>query len=326
MPKSALFWEEIRKDFPLISGKELAYLDNAASSQKPAPVIKALSEFYEKTNANPMRGLYDLSVAATQAYEDARSLTAEFINADKPENIVFTRNASESVNLVAYSYGMEFIKEGDEILVGITEHHSNLLPWQNVARKTGATLKFLECDEEGYISLEACKNALSEKTKLLAITHVSNVLGRENPIKEFAKLAHESGALILVDGAQSVPHTKMDVKALDVDFLVFSGHKMLAPMGIGVLDVKEEILEKMPPFLYGGEMIESVSRYDAVYAPVPHKFEAGTVNAGGAVGLHAAIKYKKERMSLQGLPLTNLRMPGISIYSDLKILLSITVL
>ena len=291
MPKSALFWEEIRKDFPLISGKELAYLDNAASSQKPAPVIKALSEFYEKTNANPMRGLYDLSVAATQAYEDARSLTAEFINADKPENIVFTRNASESVNLVAYSYGMEFIKEGDEILVGITEHHSNLLPWQNVARKTGATLKFLECDEEGYISLEACKNALSEKTKLLAITHVSNVLGRENPIKEFAKLAHESGALILVDGAQSVPHTKMDVKALDVDFLVFSGHKMLAPMGIGVLYAKEEILEKMPPFLYGGEMIESVSRYDAVYAPVPHKFEAGTVNAGGAVGLHAAIKY-----------------------------------
>ena len=291
MPKSALFWEEIRKDFPLISGKELAYLDNAASSQKPAPVIKALSEFYEKTNANPMRGLYDLSVAATQAYEDARSLTAEFINADKPENIVFTRNASESVNLVAYSYGMEFIKEGDEILVGITEHHSNLLPWQNVARKTGATLKFLECDEEGYISLEACKNALSEKTKLLAITHVSNVLGRENPIKEFAKLAHESGALILVDGAQSVPHTKMDVKALDVDFLVFSGHKMLAPMGIGVLYAKEEILEKMPPFLYGGVMLESVSRYDAVYAPVPHKFEAGTVNAGGAVGLHAAIKY-----------------------------------
>lgn len=282
---------DIRKDFPLISNSNTIYLDNAATSQKPLSVIEAIEEYYKEKNANPMRGLYELSVISTEAYENARQKVATFINAPKTENIIFTRNASESVNLIAYSYGMEFISEDDEILVSITEHHSNLLPWQNVARKTGATLKFIDCDKEGFISIDTFKNSLSNKTKLVAITHVSNVLGIENPIKEFTKLAHDVGAVIVVDGSQSVPHKPVDVTNLDADFLVFSGHKMLAPMGIGVVYGKTDLLEKMPPFLYGGEMIETVTRESATYAPVPHKFEAGTVNAEGAIGLAAAIDY-----------------------------------
>ena len=282
---------DIRKDFPLISQTELAYLDNAATSQKPYSVLEAVKNYYEKENANPMRGLYDLSIRATEAYEKARKMTAEFINSPETHNIIFTRNASESLNLVAYSYGMEFIKEGDEILVSITEHHSNLLPWQYIAKKKGAVLRFLECESDGNISLETFKKALTKNTKIVAITHISNVLGRKNPIKEFTKEAHAAGAVVVLDGAQSVPHIKIDVKDLDIDFLAFSGHKMLAPMGIGALYGKSELLEKMPPFLYGGEMIESVNRDFAVFAQVPHKFEAGTVNAGGAVGLTAAIEY-----------------------------------
>lgn len=284
---------DIRKDFPLIENNNIIYLDNAATSQKPLCVIRAIENYYLEKNANPMRGLYELSVVSTKAYEDARQSVASFINSPKAENIIFTRNASESVNLIAYSYGMEFIKKDDEILVSITEHHSNLLPWQNVARKTGATLKFVDCDKEGFISIDAFKAALSNKTKLVAITQVSNVLGIENPIKEFAKLAHEVGAVIVVDASQSVPHMAVDVCDLDADFLVFSGHKMLAPMGIGVVYGKEDLLEKMPPFLYGGEMIETVTRESATFAPLPHKFEAGTVNVEGAVGLKAAIEYIK---------------------------------
>lgn len=284
---------DIRKDFPLIENNNIIYLDNAATSQKPLCVIRAIENYYLEKNANPMRGLYELSVVSTKAYEDARQSVASFINSPKAKNIIFTRNASESVNLIAYSYGMEFIKKDDEILVSITEHHSNLLPWQNVARKTGATLKFVDCDKEGFISIDAFKAALSNKTKLVAITQVSNVLGIENPIKEFAKLAHEVGAVIVVDASQSVPHMAVDVCDLDADFLVFSGHKMLAPMGIGVVYGKEDLLEKMPPFLYGGEMIETVTRESATFAPLPHKFEAGTVNVEGAVGLKAAIEYIK---------------------------------
>lgn len=284
---------DIRKDFPLIENNNIIYLDNAATSQKPLCVIRTIENYYLEKNANPMRGLYELSVVSTKAYEDARQSVASFINSPKAKNIIFTRNASESVNLIAYSYGMEFIKKDDEILVSITEHHSNLLPWQNVARKTGATLKFVDCDKEGFISIDAFKAALSNKTKLVAITQVSNVLGIENPIKEFAKLAHEVGAVIVVDASQSVPHMAVDVCDLDADFLVFSGHKMLAPMGIGVVYGKEDLLEKMPPFLYGGEMIETVTRESATFAPLPHKFEAGTVNVEGAVGLKAAIEYIK---------------------------------
>lgn len=284
---------DIRKDFPLIENNNIIYLDNAATSQKPLCVIRAIENYYLEKNANPMRGLYELSVVSTKAYEDARQSVASFINSPKAKNIIFTRNASESVNLIAYSYGMEFIKKDDEILVSITEHHSNLLPWQNVARKTGATLKFVDCDKEGFISIDAFKATLSNKTKLVAITQVSNVLGIENPIKEFAKLAHEVGAVIVVDASQSVPHMAVDVCDLDADFLVFSGHKMLAPMGIGVVYGKEDLLEKMPPFLYGGEMIETVTRESATFAPLPHKFEAGTVNVEGAVGLKAAIEYIK---------------------------------
>lgn len=284
---------DIRKDFPLIENNNIIYLDNAATSQKPLCVIRAIENYYLEKNANPLRGLYELSVVSTKAYEDARQSVASFINSPKAKNIIFTRNASESVNLIAYSYGMEFIKKDDEILVSITEHHSNLLPWQNVARKTGATLKFVDCDKEGFISIDAFKAALSNKTKLVAITQVSNVLGIENPIKEFAKLAHEVGAVIVVDASQSVPHMAVDVCDLDADFLVFSGHKMLAPMGIGVVYGKEDLLEKMPPFLYGGEMIETVTRESATFAPLPHKFEAGTVNVEGAVGLKAAIEYIK---------------------------------
>jgi cysteine desulfurase, sufS subfamily len=307
---------EIRKDFPLISQTELAYLDNAATSQKPYSVLEAVRSYYEKENANPMRGLYDLSVAATEAYERARKAAADFIKAPKAENIVFTRNASESLNLIAYTYGMEFINEGDEILVSITEHHSNFLPWQNVAKKKGALIKFLECDEEGYISVEALKAALSPKIKLVAITQVSNVLGRENPIREFAREVHKQGAVIVLDGAQSVPHTEVDVQELDVDFLAFSGHKLLAPMGIGVLYGKTELLEKLPPFLYGGEMIESVSREKAVFAQVPHKFEAGTVNAGGAVGLAAAIDYIN-RLGFDEIKARELYLTGI-VFEEFK--------
>lgn len=282
---------DLRKDFPLIASSSLAYLDNAATSQKPEVVLKAIDEYYRIKNANPMRGLYELSVVSTEAYEKARLTVSKFINTSRMEEIIFTRNASESLNLIAYSYGMNFIKEDDEILVSITEHHSNLLPWQNVARQTKAKLKFLDCDMNGYISKEAIDEAITDKTKLVAITHVSNVLGIENDIKYIAKKAHDVSAKIVVDASQSVAHMKVDVRELDVDFLVFSGHKMLGPMGIGVVYGKYELLDIMPPFLYGGEMIESVTRYDAVYAELPHKFEAGTVNAEGAVGLSAAINY-----------------------------------
>ena len=254
-------------------------------------MIDAVQEFYEKYNANVLRGLYPLSVEATERYENARKTVQRFIHAACPEEIIFTRNATESMNLVAYSYGMANLKAGDEILVSILEHHSNILPWQMVSRATGAKLVFLECEPDGTIPKEKMDEAFSEHTKLVAVTQVSNVLGCVNDIPELVKRARACGAVILMDAAQGAPHMPIDVQKLDVDFVAFSGHKMLAPMGIGVLYGKQELLEKMPPFLTGGEMIETVSRYDAVYAELPHKFEAGTVNAGGAVGLAAAIDY-----------------------------------
>lgn len=283
--------ENVRQDFVLLQNTDRVYFDNAATSQKPKCVIDAVQEFYEKYNANVLRGLYPLSVEATERYENARKTVQRFIHAACPEEIIFTRNATESMNLVACSYGMANLKAGDEILVSILEHHSNILPWQMVSRATGAKLVFLECEPDGTIPKEKMDEAFSEHTRLVAVTQVSNVLGCVNDIPELVKRARACGAVILMDAAQSAPHMPIDVQKLDVDFVAFSGHKMLAPMGIGVLYGKQELLEKMPPFLTGGEMIETVSRYDAVYAELPHKFEAGTVNAGGAVGLAAAIDY-----------------------------------
>ena len=249
---------EIQAEFPLFANRRLVYLDNSATSQKPQCVIDAVNDYYQKNNANPMRGLYPLSLDATESYEEARQLTAEWIGAALAEEIVFTRNASESLNLIAYTYGEAFVKEGDEIVVSIAEHHSNFLPWQQLAKRKGAVVRFYECEPDGSFSLDRLRELVNERTKLVAVTQVSNLFGRENDIKGMAKIAHEKGAVFVADGAQSVPHIPVNVQELDVDFLAFSGHKMYAPMGIGALYGKMELLEKMPPFLYGGEMIESV--------------------------------------------------------------------
>lgn len=282
--------ERVRVDFPLILGTELAYLDNSATTQKPRAVLDAQREYYEHYNANPFRGLYDLSNEATDRYEHARESVAAFIGAKSASEVIFTRNATESLNLVAYSFG-ELLKEGDELIVAVSEHHSNLLPWRAAAKRKGAVVRYLFCDAAGAYSLEDLKALLNERTRLVTIAQISNVFGRLNDIKAMAALVHEVGAVLVCDGAQSVPHIPVNVSELDVDFMAFSGHKMLADMGIGVLYGKRELLEKMPPFLSGGEMIETVSLTDVAYATVPHKFEAGTVNAGGAISLEAAIRY-----------------------------------
>ena len=249
--------KDFRKDFPIFQQeKELIYLDNAATSQRPACVLEAERNFYEKTNANPLRGLYELGLEATDAYEKARKCVQGFLHAGKAEEIIFTRNTTEALNLVAYSYGLNRLGPGDEILVSIMEHHSNLLPWQMVSRRTGAELRFLECGQDGELTEEQIRKAFTPRTRLAATTQVSNVFGRENPIKEIVRIAHEHGAVVVADAAQSAPHIPINVQELDVDFLAFSGHKLMAPMGIGVLYGKEELLQDMPPFLTGGEMIE----------------------------------------------------------------------
>lgn len=282
---------DYKKDFPLLMQDPVVYIDNAATTQRPQCVIDAVEQFYTKHNANPLRGIYELSAAATEDYESARDAVRDFIGASSSRKIIFTRNTTESINLVAYSYGLSNVHAGDEVLVSIMEHHSDLLPWQMVCRQTGAKLKFIECDRDGSIDLDKVRELMTDRTKIVAVTQLSNVLGRVNPIREIAKLAHEKNAVILVDGAQSTPHIPVDVKELDADFFAFSGHKLYGPMGIGVLYGKERLLDEMPPFLSGGEMIESVTRESAVYAELPHRFEAGTVNASGAVGLKAAIEY-----------------------------------
>lgn len=282
---------DYKKDFPLLMQDPVVYIDNAATTQRPQCVIDAVEQFYTKHNANPLRGIYELSAAATEDYESARDAVRDFIGASSSREIIFTRNTTESINLVAYSYGLSNVHAGDEVLVSIMEHHSDLLPWQMVCRQTGAKLKFIECDRDGSIDLDKVRELITDRTKIVAVTQLSNVLGRVNPIREIAKLAHEKNAVILVDGAQSTPHIPVDVKELDADFFAFSGHKLYGPMGIGVLYGKERLLDEMPPFLSGGEMIESVTRESAVYAELPHRFEAGTVNASGAVGLKAAIEY-----------------------------------
>ena len=285
---------DYRKDFPLLSEiGSTVYIDNAATSQRPQCVIDAETQFYEKYNANPLRGNYPLSIEATEQYENARKAVRDFIGAKSAREIIFTRNTTESINLVAYSYGLSNVHAGDEILVSIMEHHSNLLPWQMVARQTGAQLRFIECRPDGSLDLDEVRSLITDKTKIVAITQVSNVLGRVNPIKEIAAMAHEKNAVIVVDGAQSTPHMAVDVQELDADFFAFSGHKIFGPMGIGVLYGKKRLLKAMPPFLTGGEMIDSVTRDGAKFAELPHKFEAGTVNAAGAAALHAAINYVK---------------------------------
>ena len=278
-------------DFPLLASTDVAYLDSAATAQRPACVIEAEREFYLRHNANPLRGLYPLSIAATDAYETARETVRRFINAASTEEIIFTRNTTESLNLVAYSYGLTNVHEGDEVLVSIMEHHSDILPWQMVCRERGAKLRYIECAPDGSIDLDEVEKLITDKTKIVAIAQVSNVLGREYPVKKIAALAHAKGAVIVVDGAQSTPHMPVDVRDMDADFFAFSGHKVYGPMGIGVLYGKRALLDAMPPFLTGGEMIESVTRDGATYAELPHKFEAGTVNAAGAAGLDAALRY-----------------------------------
>ena len=287
--------QEFLKDFPLLkmkmNGKQIAYLDNGATTQKPEQIIKAICGYYGGCNANPHRGAYALSVKATEIYENARARTAKFINAARPEEIIFTKNATEALNLVAYSYGLHNVKAGDEIVISITEHHSNLVPWQFVAKTTGATLKYIYLEKDGNLSDEDIETKITEKTKIVAVTQVSNVLGLKNDVKKIVKKAHSVGAVAVVDGSQSVAHMKVDVRDLDCDFFAFSGHKMLSPMGIGVLYGKYDILDAMPPFLRGGDMIEYVEEQDTTYAELPAKFEAGTQNVGGAAGLTAAIDY-----------------------------------
>lgn len=284
--------KDYKKDFPLLrENRDIIYFDNAATSQKPDCVIKAEEDFYTQHNANPLRGSYPLSVEATDIYENSRIKVQKFINAASNREIIFTRNSTESLNLIAYSYGLTNVKAGDKVLVSGMEHHSNMLPWQMVTKAKGAELEYIECADDGSVDLERIKEQITDNTKIVAITQVSNVLGRVNPIKEIAKLAHDKGAVIVVDGTRSIPHMRVDVQDLDADFFVFSGHKIFGPMGIGVLYGKEKLLEAMPPFLTGGEMIDSVRRDGATYAELPHKFEAGTVNARGAAGLAAALDY-----------------------------------
>ena len=274
--------EQYRRDFPILQENDYIYFDNAATTQRPIQVMDAMKDFYENANANPLRGLYDWSVDATKRYEDARHAVAKFIGAGQDGEIIFTRNTTESLNLVAYSYGLHNIHADDEIVLTVMEHHSNILPWQMVARQNGAKLVFMEPDAEGRITAQEIQNKITKKTKLVAVAEVSNVLGVTNPVREIADRAHAVGAVVVVDGAQSTPHKPVDVRKLGADFFAFSGHKLMAPMGIGVLYGRMELLDEMPPFLTGGEMIEYVSRQDATYAPVPQKFEAGTVNAAGA--------------------------------------------
>lgn len=307
---------DYRKDFPLLQTNRTIYIDNAATAQKPAVVIEAEKQFYEESNANPLRGFYPLSLRATEVYENARVTVRDFIHADSEKEIIFTRNTTEGLNLVAYSYACHHLKPGDEIAVTIMEHHSNLLPWQMAAQVTGATLRYLECEPDGTLTDETLEVGINEHTRLLAVGHVSNVLGCVNPVRKMADRAHAFGAVVVVDAAQSAPHMPIDVHELQADFLAFSGHKLMAPMGIGVLYGKEALLEEMPPFMTGGEMISSVSREGAVFAELPHKFEAGTVNAAGAAGLAAAIHYIEEvgfeTIEARELQLTGRAMEGLA--------------
>lgn len=286
---------EYLRDFPILqtkmNGRPIVYLDNGATTQKPETVIRAVADYCTYCNANPHRGAYELSVKATDIYERARVRTQQFIGAARPEEVVFTKNATEALNLVAYSYGLANVREGDEIVITISEHHSNIVPWQFVAKSRGAVLKYIYLGEDGNLSEADIAQQITERTKIVAVTQVSNVLGLVNDVRVVADRAHAVGAVVVVDGSQSVPHIKVDVQAMDADFFAFSGHKMLSPMGIGVLYGKYNILNAMPPFLFGGDMIDYVGEQETTFAELPAKFEAGTQNVSGASGLIAAIDY-----------------------------------
>lgn len=281
---------DYKKDFPVLMNRNVAYLDSGATTQKPEMVLNAVDKYYKDHNANPHRGAYSLSMEATEDYENGRDKVAKFINASR-EEVIFTKNASEALNLVAYAYGLDNLNENNEIVLSIMEHHSNLVPWQYVSKKTGAKLKYMYINDNFELDIDEVKAKITDKTKVVGIVHVSNVTGTINDVKAIIEYAHSKGAVVVLDVSQSIPHMKIDVKELDADFIAFSGHKMLAPLGIGVLYGKKELLTKMTPFLYGGDMIEYVYEDHTTFAPLPSKFEAGTQNVGGVVGLAAAIDY-----------------------------------
>jgi len=286
---------DIRKQFPIldqeVNGHPLVYLDSAATSQKPQVVIDALEKYYREYNSNVHRGVHTLGTRATDGYEGAREKVRKFINASATEEIIFTKGTTASINLVAASYGRKHIQKGDEIVISLMEHHSNIIPWQQLALQTGATLKYLPLQEDGTISLDDARGIITPNTKIVSIMHVSNVLGVINPIKELAEIAHENGAVMVVDGAQGAPHIKIDVQDLNCDFYALSGHKMCGPTGIGVLYGKKHLLEEMPPIEFGGEMIDFVDLYDSTWKELPWKFEGGTPIIAGAIGLGAAIDF-----------------------------------
>ena len=290
--------KKIREDFPIlgreINGKQLVYFDNAATTQKPQAVIDSLVDYYQNYNANVHRGVHSLSMEATDKYEEAREKVAAFINAESSDCLIWTRNSSESLNLVAYTWGEKNIEEGDEIVLTPMEHHSNLVPWQEIARRKGAKIRFIPITSDGLLDLTEIENIINDRTVLVSVVHMSNALGTINPVKEIATIAHSRGAKVLIDGAQSVPHIPTDVQDYDCDFLAFSGHKMLGPTGIGCLYAKKEILETMEPFMTGGEMVLEVTYEKASWADLPMKFEAGTPNIADAIGLGAAIDYLNE--------------------------------
>ena len=318
----------IRDQFPIlnqeVNGHPLVYLDSAATSQKPLSVLQVLDDYYKSYNSNVHRGVHTLGTKATDAYELAREKVRKFINARSTEEVVFTRGTTTSLNMIAYGYARVFLKPGDEIVISIMEHHSNLIPWQQAAKATGATLKYFPLQSDGTLSLEDIKQTITEKTKIVAITHVSNVLGTVNPIKDIVRIAHEKGAIVVVDGAQAAPHFAVDVQDLDCDFYAFSGHKMLGPTGIGVLYGKKALFEKMEPVEFGGEMIDFVELYDSTWKELPWKFEAGTPIIAGAIGLAKAIDFlqsvgfdtiQKHEQQLMEYALNKLgEIKGVTIY------------
>ena len=319
--------EEIRKDFPILSrtvyNRPLVYLDNAATTQKPRAVVEAMTDEYYSVNANVHRGVHYLSQQATELHEQARANVQEFINARNEAEIIFTRGTTESLNLVAFSFGEAFLKEGDEVLVSVMEHHSNIVPWQMLRDRRGIVLKVIPMTDEGEIDLEAYKNLFSPRTRLVCIAHVSNVLGTVNPVKEMTAIAHANGAKVLVDGAQSVPHRRVDMQDIDCDFLTFSGHKIYGPTGIGVLYGREELLEKMPPYQGGGEMIARVSFEKTTYERLPFKFEAGTPDYVGSHALAVALDYVRrigqDEIAAHEADLTRYAMEQLSLIPDMKI-------
>jgi cysteine desulfurase/selenocysteine lyase len=320
--------ERLRAEFPILAqevhGRPLAYLDNAASSQKPERVIRAMRDFYARDNANVHRGIHELSRRSTEAYEDARVRVAAFLGIADPAELIWTRGTTEALNLVAASWGGANLRPGDEILLSVMEHHSNLVPWQLLAERTGARLRFLDVDEQGRLELGALDELLSERTRVVSLAHVSNALGTVNPVREIARRAHAVGAIVVVDGAQSAPHLPVDVRELGCDFFAFSGHKMCGPTGIGGLWGRRELLEAMSPWMGGGDMIEVVELERSTYAGIPHRFEAGTPNIAGAVGLAAAADFLSEagmeRVQAHGAELMRYALDRLSEVQDLQVL------